>query len=871
MKKTAPAPENTLIVDKKGILGESIALKLSENNSVFFVGENKPEPSGSEKLHYLYYRKKFPQVPKVVFSKIIIIFNGEKEVEEILFELIKAAEYVKAKFILAMPLAFYKKELMDRLLGAYNKLFIVFLGDLFGEQIYKFPSFYKQTAINQVIERVHKENKIIISEDGLNYIFPVSVEDAVLQIINVVFNNHGPTRIFKLFPKHPLTLFGLARLIQKDYPQTTIDFKAREKTALKNKDFSLQEAVYLDAGNTAERIKEMFKALFLKKVKKKSEDKRKDFSENKKFRHVFLRFIFFALFFLFLPFLITALLSLMGGYQLKLTKESLESGDFKSSLESSKDAKSFIALANRFGKITFFEIDYVKKNLDDAENISSALYSISSAANYFVNVFPKGNSSADEFAKNVSSLKDALIVFQKIEAEKGGKILFNLPNPFVLSALSTLDVFPDIFGFKEEKTYAIFFQNNMELRPGGGFIGSYGILKIKKGKIKDFSIYDVYDADGQLKGHIEPPYPIRRYLPSVHWYLRDSNFDPDFTKGASVSAFFLENETGEKVDGIVGVDVSFVKEILKVLGPVYVSDYNETVSSDNLYLLAQTHAEKEFFPGSTQKKDFLRSLFKAIQMSPKKISYIKLLDAVSSSLFQKHLLFAFSDQSVQDVFTVNKMSSALFDQREEAPNKINDFLGISEANLGINKANFFIKRKVEQNMEIAQDGNVSGKVKISYKNLSTKTSWPGGDYKNYLRIILPFGSKINSIVIDGKVQEQTLAVTSPLIYEAKNFLPPKELEVEKLEEEGKTIFGFLIIVPTDAFKTIEIEYGLLSKIPGGQSFAYDLLLFKQPGVEEYPYSFSLTHPNSLKIISGTADFSTNFKEDTNLRIDFSKQ
>src|SRR3989344_5241553 len=114
----------------------------------------------------------------------------------------------------------------------------------------------------------------------------------------------------------------------------------------------------------------------------------------------------------------------------------------------------------------------------------------------------------------------------------------------------------------------------MELRPGGGFIGSYGLLTFSKGKITDFSIHDVYDADGQLKGHIEPPFPIRRYLPQIHWYMRDSNWDVDFAKAASTSAYFLNAETGKTVDGVIGVDLSFVKNLLSVTGPITVSDYN---------------------------------------------------------------------------------------------------------------------------------------------------------------------------------------------------------------------------------------------------------------------------------------------------------
>ena len=38
-----------------------------------------------------------------------------------------------------------------------------------------------------------------------------------------------------------------------------------------------------------------------------------------------------------------------------------------------------------------------------------------------------------------------------------------------------------LFTDGQEKTFLILFQNNLELRPGGGFIGSFGILKVRHG------------------------------------------------------------------------------------------------------------------------------------------------------------------------------------------------------------------------------------------------------------------------------------------------------------------------------------------------------------------------------------------------------
>ena len=67
----------------------------------------------------------------------------------------------------------------------------------------------------------------------------------------------------------------------------------------------------------------------------------------------------------------------------------------------------------------------------------------------------------------------------------------------ILSTKALLSTAPDIIGLGGRRKYAILFQNNMEIRATGGFIGSFGILNFENGKLYDLAIYDVYDADGQ--------------------------------------------------------------------------------------------------------------------------------------------------------------------------------------------------------------------------------------------------------------------------------------------------------------------------------------------------------------------------------------
>ncbi len=447
---------------------------------------------------------------------------------------------------------------------------------------------------------------------------------------------------------------------------------------------------------------------------------------------------------------------------------------------------------------------------------------------------------------------------------------------------------PQILGMDRQKKYLLLFQNNMELRPGGGFIGSYAVVTIHKAKLMNLTFYDVYDADGQLTQHIEPPYPIRRYIPQVHWFMRDSNFDVDFTKSASSAAYFLSLAKGVSVDGVVGIDVSFLKNLIKAAGSVYVSDYNTTLTADNFFIVTEKLVEKNYFPGSTQKKDFLNAVYKTYQnlLTENKIDGFKFLRSINDSIVQKHILFLFTDSRIQNNFTANGWSASLWDNRTMSPFKINDFLGVNEANIGSTKVNYFIKRRVKQNVHISQTGKVAETVAITYTNLTKE--WPGGGYKNYLRFILPKNAVLSQVSFDGVTQKTTPAITDFSIYESKNFIPPTELEVELSSQEGfpagkqgKTIYGFLVEVPVGLSKTIEITYSFDPPISLAlSSFVYDLIYFKQPGTEEYPFEFSLSYPPNYRVENLSSEFQNNNNQltmekmvngDVSFKLDFKKK
>lgn len=864
-RKHTSLNEQMLVIDKGGVIGGLLVQEVAKQATVVFVtGYIHPLLTLKKHVVILPYKKRVPAIPHAAYSHMIVVYNGERSQLEFAKAIHKEARLQKAIFVLVVDQKLATFQVISELVSIGTDVRIAIVGDLFGNPLL-FGSF---GSIDHVLGEAKNSGDVSLSGMGLTPFFPVLVEDAVQGILQVAFAQHTTGQVFFVYPKQSYSMLSIAHMLQKIDPLIRVDFiNGHTKEPQKIKGDALGEYVLGLKYPIFEKIKIAWNRL----EKKQIVHQRKQHIKKEK---LFLRhvrwFVLMLACLLLLPLIGTGFFSLAGGYELQRTKQALVLGNLQGVLEHGARAMRFFQIAAPFSEVLAIEVSPIGKG-SDAQALHKAIIvgrdaataitrAVIAAERFLEIVEGKAKDPKNATIKATEELKEALLLLQQWQAENSEYLEKNpfLPSSFTSAVkneqmtkgaktlTSLLSVLPSILGIDGTKKYLVIFQNNMELRPGGGFIGSYGVLTLVNGKITDLAIHDVYDADGQLKGHIEPPFAIRRHLPLVHWYLRDSNFDIDFGNVATTSAFFLNAETGEKVDGVIGVDVAFVEKLLWAIGSVYVSDYKETVDADNIYTLTQSHAEKDFFPGSTQKKDFLRSLSLAIIakfQDASKIPYLPLMNAVQESIAQKHVLFGFTDSSLQALFIANNLSSSVKKDAAQSPNTVSDFLGLSEANLGANKVNYFIRRKVDYNVAIDDLGRVTGTLTIKYANESKKNSLYEGDYKNYLRVIVPMDTRLISLAIDGVTQDIVRAVTDPSVYEKEKFSPPPGLEVEEVVQDGKTIVGFLVVIPKASVLTITLTYilpeALNTNVP---SPLYQLSFFKQPGTAPYTFSMSLSYP-----------------------------
>jgi len=401
---------------------------------------------------------------------------------------------------------------------------------------------------------------------------------------------------------------------------------------------------------------------------------------------------------------------------------------------------------------------------------------------------------------------------------------------------------PGILGAQGEKKYLILFQNTNEVRATGGFIGSYGILTFLNGKIKNLEIDDIYNPDGQIDvRNIKVPAPkqIEEYLKEDRMHIRNANWDPDFTVSATNIRDLYFKVTGEQVDGVVALDLSFVRDFLRVTGPVFLTAYSEEINADNLYERTQLHSEFNYTNGSDQKKSFLTVLGSKLLekfFSLPKDQIPSLANVLINSVDSRHILVYLSNSPVNSLLSDNRWNGGLV-------NTDGDYLSIINSNIGGTKANYFVKNNYQYKVTSqTRDGVLRGIVRMEYNHTGQDGAWPGGPYTNYVRVLTQKDAKLTGATIKFS-DKDTEELIMPLV-EIGNSGP-------------YTYFGYTFTLDPAKSVVLTISYDLPSRLSLTKDFKeYKLYWQKQAGVENDPAEFVFDFPLGMEIVERSQGFVT---------------
>lgn len=378
------------------------------------------------------------------------------------------------------------------------------------------------------------------------------------------------------------------------------------------------------------------------------------------------------------------------------------------------------------------------------------------------------------------------------------------------------------------KSFLVILQNNNELRANGGFIGTVAQGHIDNGVISSLDIRTVYDIDGQLLEWVKPPTPLRAVTPRL--FMRDSNWFANFPDSAQRISALYEKSGGETPDLIFAFTPDLFIDFLDQTGPIQLPTYGVTLTAENFIEQTQTSTSVAYNKDLNQPKQLLADLYPALMQRLGELSKgepLLLLQILQKHLAQKNILVYSRNTDLQNKFSHYRWSG-------EVTNSEGDYLQINSSNLNGSKTDRALKRSVNLQTTIEEDGRVIDKLVYTVENPLPQLG--GLTNKSWVRFFVPAGSKL--LGSSGFSDTQLTELTSNQNYTTNEFVEswnnslrtePGQL-IQTGSEAGKTILAGWVEVPGGATANVTITYELPFRLDGHSS-AYSLVWEKQPGMQ----------------------------------------
>jgi hypothetical protein len=472
------------------------------------------------------------------------------------------------------------------------------------------------------------------------------------------------------------------------------------------------------------------------------------------------------------------------------------------------------------------------------------------------------------------------------------------------SFISLSDKIYEILGQSQDKRYLLVFQNNAELRASGGFLGSYALIDIREGRIRNVEVPagGSYDTEGGMTVKVKAPEPL--WLVNPLWHFWDANWWPDWPKTAENLMWFYEKSGGSTVDGVITFTPTVVENLLEITGPIDMDqEYGLVIDSNNFWETVQkivehdnlimTHPEEtidfkemkgiiesdvplyqdlENNPENKPKKIVGDLMVRILEILPQRLdkdNLVKIIKLFESSLAQKQIMFYFSDSKLQQEMVKKNLAG-------EVKPSTHDYLLVVNTNIAGQKTDRKITENIEHLSQIDNTGKIINNIKIERTHLGIKNeALTGVRNVNWLRVYVPLGSRL--ISASGFSAPDSSYFEEP----EDDWLESKFLQEERLakedpisgikiyQEHGKTVFAGWVMVDPGEIANISISYELpfnffsdqekgdnnfwqrLNKLinPDFENFIpYSLLLQKQPGAAPSSFISRLILPDNLEII-----------------------
>lgn len=357
-----------------------------------------------------------------------------------------------------------------------------------------------------------------------------------------------------------------------------------------------------------------------------------------------------------------------------------------------------------------------------------------------------------------------------------------------------------------ERTFLIMLQNEAELRPGGGFLGQYAILKIKNGQVTSTFVEDANLLDQRISAKIPAPFPFKRMMQIKNWKFRDSNFSPDFPTNVEKAKYFLRlaGKSSAGLDGVIAVNSVVFNNVLGLTGPITVPGYSGEYNQENGSRKLEEQVEKAYIMNpeidTQNRKAILKKMAPIILEKLLTLGNVpKVAELMHQELKDRNVMLNFTDPALQEAVASVHWDGTVPTDWD------GDYLMAVDANMGALKTDHYIKREMRYDIDLTQPRPLVT-LNIKYDHTAPFGDWRTSDYHSYLRVYVPKGSTFVGSYMVSRLNTS--------------------------EDFGKTYFGFMCHVLIGRQNDAQIKYELPERYSNISD--YRLLIQKQSGAGDVP-------------------------------------
>ena len=413
----------------------------------------------------------------------------------------------------------------------------------------------------------------------------------------------------------------------------------------------------------------------------------------------------------------------------------------------------------------------------------------------------------------------------------------------VEGAMHFLDAFIPWFGDASSTHHLlVLFENPSEMRPGGGFLGSYADVSLRGGMITGVAVHDIADVDRTFVPKIVPPVPLQ--LEETAWRPADGNWFFDFPTTASETIALFDRsglyaDTSTTFDGAVAVTPQVFADLLSVTGPIILpgapgprgtATASTTFTADNfgteVQKIVQAGQAGAAGGNATYPKEVLAQLYQAmVQQMASSTPTIRatIVQDMFNWVADKDVMAYFTDPAFESFV---KTYGAAGDEYRLPQGFNGDYLAIANTDVNSDKSEEYIAQTVSYQATIGTDGTLTDHVEIDRTHNGGQSPywWYRTTNQDYLQLYVPAGASLANE--NGGIVKR---VPPPINYVRSGYSTDPLLSA--VASDTTQIFAFPnVTVRTSGDKEV---FGLWMRVPAGRTtkavFDYSHTLFTLPG------------------------------------------